>query len=110
MHFVLSCILCVIIWTQVELCDFVFFFQQAVNKLAEVMNRKITTNTKGNKSSSSDLKKKEKECRKLEQQLNQERAKHSQLASKQMRDYSDLQMVGHPLLSPPTPLDLSFSA
>ncbi|XP_033644606.1 rho-associated protein kinase 2-like isoform X3 [Asterias rubens] len=67
--------------------------QAAVNKLAEVMNRKITTNTKGNKSSSSDLKKKEKECRKLEQQLNQERAKHNQLASKQMRDYSDLQMV-----------------
>ncbi|XP_022102582.1 rho-associated protein kinase 2-like isoform X3 [Acanthaster planci] len=64
--------------------------QAAVNKLAEVMNRKLPSQ-RGNKASSSDLRKKEKECRKLEQQLNQERTKHNQLAAKQIRDYSDLQ-------------------
>ena len=56
------------------------------------MNRK-PMNGRGNKSSSSELKKKEKECRKLEQQLNQERVKYSQLTSERIRDYSDLQVV-----------------
>lgn len=40
---------------------------QAVNKLAEIMNRKDWTGK--NKSSTSDLRKKEKECRKLQQEL-----------------------------------------
>lgn len=44
--------------------------EQAVNKLAEVLNRKEFRN-QGNKrqASSSELKKKEKECRKLQQDL-----------------------------------------
>lgn len=44
---------------------------QAVNKLAEIMNRKdmnMNANKK-QKSSSADLRKKEKECRKLQQDL-----------------------------------------
>lgn len=43
---------------------------QAVNKLAEILQRKenLPTNRKG-KPISSDLKKKEKECRKLQQEL-----------------------------------------
>lgn len=49
---------------------------QAVNKLAEIMNRKdMNINNSGaknkNKVSSSDLRKKEKECRKLQQELTQ---------------------------------------
>lgn len=45
---------------------------QAVNKLAEIMNRKdINSTTKNKKVSSADLKRKEKECRKLQQELTQ---------------------------------------
>lgn len=47
---------------------------QAVNKLAEIMNRKdlSTAGGKGkNKVSSADLRRKEKECRKLQQELTQ---------------------------------------
>jgi len=44
---------------------------QAVNKLAEIMNRKDfgKDNQKRNKVSSADLRKKEKECKKLHQEL-----------------------------------------
>jgi hypothetical protein len=45
-----------------------------VNKLAEIMNRKdlLSKDGKGkNKVSSSDLRRKEKECRKLQQELTQ---------------------------------------
>lgn len=47
--------------------------EQAVHKLAEIMNRKdINTNTKAkSKVSSADLRRKEKECRKLQQELTQ---------------------------------------
>lgn len=46
---------------------------QAVNKLAEIMNRKDMNNTGKNKNkvSSADLRRKEKECRKLQQELTQ---------------------------------------
>jgi hypothetical protein len=45
---------------------------QAVNKLAEIMNRKDMSNTgRKNKVSSADLRKREKECRKLQQELTQ---------------------------------------
>ena len=44
---------------------------QAVNKLAEIMNRKdlVRDNSKKRKATSDDLRKKEKECRKLHQEL-----------------------------------------
>lgn len=44
---------------------------QAVNKLAEIMNRKDmnSTNKKRKANNSEDLRKKEKECRKLQQEL-----------------------------------------
>lgn len=47
--------------------------EQAVHKLAEIMNRKdINTTTKAkSKVSSADLRRKEKECRKLQQELTQ---------------------------------------
>lgn len=44
---------------------------QAVNKLAEIMNRKELSGKQGKKVSSSELRRKEKECRKLEQELQQ---------------------------------------
>jgi hypothetical protein len=45
--------------------------EQAVNKLAEIMNRKGFNNQgiKKNHASAQELKKKEKECRKLQQEL-----------------------------------------
>lgn len=51
---------------------------QAVNKLAEIMNRKDLLSKEGkgkNKVSSADLRRKEKECRKLQQELTQVHAK-----------------------------------
>ena len=68
--------------------------QQAVNKLAEIMNRKDLSSvgkTK-NKASSADLRKKEKECRRLQQELTQEREKYGQLAAKWQKDLQDLQV------------------
>lgn len=66
--------------------------QQAVNKLAEIMNRKdsvinaASSKTK-TKVSSADLRKKEKESRRLQQELTQERDKYSELLLK----FQDLQ-------------------
>ena len=61
--------------------------QTAVNKLAEIMNRRDGVipgkqKTKGNASSSAELKKKEKESRRLQLELTQERDKLNQLMSK----------------------------
>lgn len=59
--------------------------QTAVNKLAEIMNRKDLTNAGGKskiKVSSADLRKKEKESRRLQQELTQEREKYNQLLLK----------------------------
>ncbi|XP_065578443.1 rho-associated protein kinase 1-like [Artemia franciscana] len=68
---------------------------QAVNKLAEIMNRKDMNNTKGKKSSSTsaDLRKKEKENRKLQQELTMERDKLNQLNAKWQKDLQDTQAV-----------------
>jgi len=47
-------------------------FVKAVNKLAEVMNRKeVTSRGQRGKVSEGDMRKKEKECRKLEQEVKQ---------------------------------------
>lgn len=60
--------------------------QTAVNKLAEIMNRKDATAQAGGKSkvkvNSADLRKKEKESRRLQQELTQEREKYNQLLLK----------------------------
>ncbi|XP_055847219.1 rho-associated protein kinase 1 isoform X4 [Episyrphus balteatus] len=64
--------------------------QVAVNKLAEVMNRKDTdlqSKQKAKVRSSADLRKKEKESRRLQQELTQERDKYNQLLLK----FQDLQ-------------------
>ncbi|KAJ9589744.1 hypothetical protein L9F63_017046, partial [Diploptera punctata] len=65
---------------------------QAVNKLAEIMNRKDINSGRGkNKVSSADLRKREKECRKLQQELTQEKEKYSQMAAKWQKDLQELQ-------------------
>lgn len=66
--------------------------QTAVNKLAEIMNRRDGVipgkqKTKGSASSSAELKKKEKESRRLQLELTQERDKFSQM----MQKYQDIQ-------------------
>ena len=66
--------------------------QTAVNKLAEIMNRRDgfipgKQKTKGSASSSAELKKKEKESRRLQLELTQERDKFNQM----MQKYQDIQ-------------------
>ncbi|XP_060563759.1 rho-associated protein kinase 2-like isoform X3 [Ruditapes philippinarum] len=67
--------------------------EQAVNKLAEIMNRKGFNNQgiKKNHASAQELKKKEKECRKLQQELSMEREKYSKMVEKYQRDLSETQ-------------------
>ena len=71
--------------------------EQAVNKLAEIMNRKdINLSKKKNKANASgDLKRKEKECRKLQQELTTERDKYNQMVAKFQKDLSELQALLH---------------
>ncbi|XP_046918515.2 rho associated coiled-coil containing protein kinase [Dermatophagoides farinae] len=69
--------------------------EQAVNKLAEIMNRRdMKMNDKKAKSSIvMELKKKEKECRKLEQELNSERDSCSQKISKLQKEFNDIHAI-----------------
>jgi Rho Binding len=68
--------------------------QQAVNKLAEIMNRK-DFNKKDrraeNKATSAELRKKEKENRRLQQELTMEKEKFNQMVAKYTKDLQDLQ-------------------
>uniref|UniRef100_A0A8C7W7Q2 non-specific serine/threonine protein kinase n=1 Tax=Oncorhynchus mykiss TaxID=8022 RepID=A0A8C7W7Q2_ONCMY len=64
---------------------------QAVNKLAEIMNRKdmkLDTKKKGN---TTDLRKKEKENRKLQLELKQEKDKFNHMAIKYQKELSEMQ-------------------
>ncbi|NP_001171981.1 Rho kinase [Strongylocentrotus purpuratus] len=66
--------------------------EQAVSKLAEIMNRKDfnPSSRKGKKVSQAAMNQKEKECRKLQQQLNQERDKCSQMVIKFTKEKEEL--------------------
>ncbi|CAL1536686.1 unnamed protein product [Lymnaea stagnalis] len=66
---------------------------QAVNKLAEVLNRKDFNPTKGGKSKAAEaeLKRKEKENRKLQQELTMEREKYNKMVEKMQRDVLEAQ-------------------
>lgn len=62
---------------QLYVVNRLLLFVKAVNKLAEIMNRKeVTSRGQRGKVSESDMRKKEKECRKLEQELKQVRTSH----------------------------------
>ncbi|XP_062539982.1 rho-associated protein kinase 1 [Armigeres subalbatus] len=67
--------------------------QQAVNKLAEIMNRKdnnLTGKQKSKVNSTADLRKKEKENKRLQQELSVERAKYDELCLKHNETISKL--------------------
>ncbi|CAG2101932.1 unnamed protein product, partial [Medioppia subpectinata] len=68
--------------------------QQAVNKLAEIMNRRdMNLSGKKSKGSSADLRRKEKECRKLQQDLTTERENYSQMVSRFQKEASEMQAI-----------------
>uniref|UniRef100_A0A0A1WEU6 Rho-associated protein kinase let-502 n=1 Tax=Zeugodacus cucurbitae TaxID=28588 RepID=A0A0A1WEU6_ZEUCU len=71
--------------------------QVAVNKLTEVMNRRDTDlqKQKGKARSSAELRKKEKEMRRLQQELSQEREKYNQLSLKLQDVQSQIIEDGH---------------
>ena len=66
---------------------------QAVNKLAEIMNRKEFRNQGKNKNNNSDqsVKKKDRELRKLQQELLMEKEKYNKMVEKHGRDLSETQ-------------------
>ncbi|XP_076829136.1 rho-associated protein kinase 1 isoform X2 [Brachyhypopomus gauderio] len=64
---------------------------QAVNKLAEIMNRKDMKLDQRKRGSTTDLRKKEKENRKLQLELNQEKEKSNQMAIKNQKELSEMQ-------------------
>lgn len=66
---------------------------QAVNKLAEIMNRKDMKLDQKKKGSTADLRKKEKENRKLQLELNQEKDKFNHMAIKYQKELSEMQAV-----------------
>jgi len=66
---------------------------QAVNKLAEILNRKDMKLDHKKKGSTADLRKKEKENRKLQLDLNQEKEKFNHMANKCQKELSEMQAV-----------------
>lgn len=72
--------------------------EQAINKLAQIFNRKDLAGAVGTnkRKSSADLRRKEKECRRLQQELTHEREKYSQLTAKWQKDLQDVQVSFQP--------------
>uniref|UniRef100_A0A3Q2U090 Rho-associated protein kinase 1 n=1 Tax=Fundulus heteroclitus TaxID=8078 RepID=A0A3Q2U090_FUNHE len=64
---------------------------QAVNKLAEIMNRKDMKLDQKKKGSTAELRKKEEENRKLQQELNQEKEKFNQMSIKCQKELNEMQ-------------------
>uniref|UniRef100_A0A3P8Z8U2 non-specific serine/threonine protein kinase n=1 Tax=Esox lucius TaxID=8010 RepID=A0A3P8Z8U2_ESOLU len=73
------------------LCSISTLSLQAVNKLAEIMNRKDMKLDTKKKGSTTDLRKKEKENRKLQLELNQEKDKFNHMAIKYQKELSEMQ-------------------
>uniref|UniRef100_A0A671RRI8 Rho-associated protein kinase 1 n=1 Tax=Sinocyclocheilus anshuiensis TaxID=1608454 RepID=A0A671RRI8_9TELE len=64
---------------------------RAVNKLAEIMNRKDMKLDQKKRGSTTDLRKKEKENRKLQLELNQEKEKFNHMAIKNQKELNEMQ-------------------
>lgn len=64
---------------------------QAVNKLAEIMNRKDMKRDHGRRGNDTDVRKKEKENRKLQLELRSEREKLTQMMIKYQRELNEMQ-------------------
>uniref|UniRef100_A0A4X1VJB6 non-specific serine/threonine protein kinase n=1 Tax=Sus scrofa TaxID=9823 RepID=A0A4X1VJB6_PIG len=73
-----------------EITDKDHIVSRAVNKLAEIMNRKDFKIDR-KKANTQDLRKKEKENRKLQLELNQEREKFNQMVVKHQKELNDMQ-------------------
>lgn len=70
-----------------------------MNKLAEIMNRKDMKLDQKKKGSTADLRKKEKENRKLQLELNQEKEKFNHMAIKYQKELSEMQAVRERLVA-----------
>lgn len=62
--------------------------------MAEIMNRKDMKLDQKKKGSTADLRKKEKENRKLQLELNQEKEKFNHMAIKYQKELNEMQAVG----------------
>lgn len=71
---------------------------QAVNKLAEIMNRKDMKLDQKKRGSTTDLRKKEKENRKLQLELNQEKEKFNHMAIKNQKELNEMQAASSCLI------------
>lgn len=71
---------------------------QAVNKLAEIMNRKDMKLDQKKRGSTTDLRKKEKENRKLQLELNQEKEKFNHMAIKYQKELNEMQAASSCLI------------
>lgn len=72
--------------------------QQAVNKLAEVMNRRdlgASSSSGGGKGGRADLRRRDRELRKLQQELTQERDKYAQMVGRLQKELAELQATAH---------------
>lgn len=72
--------------------------QQAVNKLHEIMNRKDLRDTgkgKSKVSSNADLRRKEKDLKKLQQELSLEKEKYNQMIANYQKNIQDLSVSKH---------------
>uniref|UniRef100_A0A8C2GSX6 Rho-associated protein kinase 1 n=1 Tax=Cyprinus carpio TaxID=7962 RepID=A0A8C2GSX6_CYPCA len=81
-----TCILCLCI-----IMTFLMSSCRAVNKLAEIMNRKDMKLDQKKRGSTTDLRKKEKENRKLQLELNQEKEKFNHMAVKYQKELNEMQ-------------------
>uniref|UniRef100_A0A674NAL8 non-specific serine/threonine protein kinase n=1 Tax=Takifugu rubripes TaxID=31033 RepID=A0A674NAL8_TAKRU len=76
---------------KMEIIEKEAIISRAVNKLAEIMNRKDMKLDTKKKGSTTDLRKKEKENRKLQLELNQEKDKFNHMAIKYQKELSEMQ-------------------
>lgn len=82
------------IWVRfAPLLIFLFSIYQAVNKLAEIMNRKEVRGGGSRRGNDTDVRRKEKENRKLQLELRSEREKLNSTIIKYQREINDMQAV-----------------
>ncbi len=73
--------------------NFIGFLLKAVNKLAEIMNRKEVRGGGSRRGNDTDVRRKEKENRKLQLELRSEKEKLNSTIIKYQREINDMQAV-----------------
>lgn len=73
--------------------NLISFLLQAVNKLAEIMNRKEVRGGGSRRGNDTDVRRKEKENRKLQLELRSEKEKLNSTIIKYQREINDMQAV-----------------